>query len=220
MIKAAIFDMDSLLIDSEPLWSAAEYSVFSSLGVTVSPHLAALTATMTTRDATQFWYQQAPWTGTSLDAAENAVLSKMQSFIRHQGQAMAWVISSLEFLKQKGVAIGLATNSPYALIDTVLNTLGIAHYFHAASSAEHESQGKPSPDVYVSTARRLSQPPEHCVAFEDSYSGLQAASNACMKTVAVPAPAEFGQAQFALSDLSLRSLCEFGEAEWLHLQSL
>lgn len=220
MIKAAIFDMDGLLIDSEPLWSAAEHEVFSSLGVAVTPSLAAITATMTTRDATQFWYQQQPWTGVSLKAAEDAVLTKMQKCIRHQGKAMVGVKNSLEFLAQKGVAIGLATNSPHALIDTVLNALGIAHYFQAVSSAEHEPQGKPAPDVYLSTARKLLQPPEQCLAFEDSYSGLQAAASARMKTVAIPAPTEFGQSQFALSDLSLRSLSDFGETQWLHLQAL
>ena len=72
MITAAIFDMDGLLFDSEPLWQEAEYQVFSRLGVKVTPELSAITAAMTTKEVTEFWYQQHPWQGDSLASVEQA----------------------------------------------------------------------------------------------------------------------------------------------------
>ena len=61
MIQAAIFDMDGLLIDSEPFWQLAEREIFSSVGVQVTDELAEQTATMTTREVTEFWFNLNPW---------------------------------------------------------------------------------------------------------------------------------------------------------------
>ena len=208
-VQAAIFDMDGLLIDSEPLWQQAEQQVFSSLGAKVSPELAAKTAAMTTRDVTRFWYRHFPWRGTSLEQVELAVIDRVEALMIETGTAMDGVVEVLQWCQKQQFKIGLSTNSPARLIPVVLNKLGIADYFHAVSSAEHEAQGKPHPAVYLSTAKKLKVAPEHCIAFEDSYSGLLAAKKANMQTVVVPASAEFMDEKFALSGLKLRSLLAF-----------
>lgn len=214
---AAIFDMDGLLIDSEPFWKEAEKEVFSSVGVQVSEQLTNKTATMTTREATEFWFSLYPWTGKSLDEVEHAVVDKVETLILERGAELAGVTSLLNFLKEKGFKIGLSTNSPYRLVPVILKKLGIHHYFDAISSADDVLKGKPAPDVYLVTLRKLDIDAKKCIAFEDSFSGLIAAKNAKLKTIVVPHAEVYDQSKFDTSDLKLRSLTEF---DGKHLKTL
>jgi len=66
MFEAAIFDVDGLLIDSEPFWREAEKEVFASVGITVTEELALHTCKMTTKEATEFWYNFKPWQNKTL----------------------------------------------------------------------------------------------------------------------------------------------------------
>ena len=81
MMQAVIFDMDGTLIDSEPMWKEAEKQVFSSIGVNVSEELSAKTASMTTREVTEFWHSYFPWTGKSLEQVENEVIDRVATLI-------------------------------------------------------------------------------------------------------------------------------------------
>jgi len=209
MIKAAIFDMDGLLIDSEPLWKEAEYQVFSSVGVKVTPALSALTAAMTTREVTEFWYQQNPWLGDSLDEIEHAVIDRVEVLIKAKPLAKKGVKHILEFCREKGLKMGLSTNSPYQLIPVILESLEISHYFDAITSSEQVKKGKPWPDVYLKTAQKLNVSPNECMVFEDSVSGLKAALAANMQTVVIPESDHFDRPEFDLSGLKLKSLSDF-----------
>lgn len=209
MITAAIFDMDGLLIDSEPLWKEAEHHVFSSVGVKVTPALSALTAAMTTREVTEFWYQRNPWLGHSLDEIEQAVIDQVEWLIKAKPVAKEGVKYILEFCREKGLKIGLSTNSPYQLIPVILETLEIGHYFDAITSSQQVQNGKPWPDVYLTTAQKLNVLAMDCMVFEDSVSGLNAALAANMKTVVIPESDHFDKSGFDLSDLKLKSLSDF-----------
>lgn len=217
MFKAVIFDMDGLLINSEPFWKDAEKEVFGSVGVHVTEEHAFHTSQMTTRQATDYWYNLQPWPGKSLGEIEQAVIKKVGQLIDTAGTMMPGVKEILEFFKQKNYPIGLATNSPDVLITKVLHKLGIAHYFDATSSSDAEARGKPSPDVYITTARKLAVDPVHCIAFEDSASGIRAALAAGMKAVAVPALAQFHDPAFGIADVKISCLTCFSEH---HLQLL
>lgn len=210
-MQAVIFDMDGLLIDSEPMWKMAEQNVFSSVGVKVSKELSAQTASMTTQEVTQFWYQQFPWTSKSLQQVEQDVVDLVKKLISAQGKEMAGVTETLRLFQEKGFKIGLSTNAPARLIPVVLNTLDIADYFHATSSSEHEAEGKPHPAVYLSTIKKLNVNPEQCIAFEDSASGIAAARAANLKVVAVPPKMDFDHPKFDSSHLKVRSLSDFNE---------
>lgn len=209
MIQAVIFDMDGTLIDSEPMWKEAEEQVFSSVGVDVNEELSAKTASMTTDEVTRFWYSHCPWTGKSLEQVENEVVECVESLISEKGVAMEGVNEILELFHKNNLKIGLSTNSPHRLIPVVLKKLGIADYFQAISSSEHEEKGKPHPAVYLSTVKKLQVSPEKCIAFEDSLSGILAAQEANIKTVAVPASFEYSHSKFDISHLKLESLSAF-----------
>ncbi|UGU16301.1 hexitol phosphatase HxpB [Sinomicrobium kalidii] len=214
---AVIFDMDGVLIDSEPAWKKAEYEVFTSVGVHVAPELSEITATMTTAEVTRFWYEQNPWSDKSLDELENEVVDRVGRFILEEGTPMTGIQEVLELFRERNFRIGLSTNSPSRLIPLVLEKAGIAPYFDAVSSSEHETHGKPHPAVYLTTAKKLGTPPEKCIVFEDSVHGLMSAKNAGMKTIAVPSGAEFHLDGFDIADLKLRQLSDFNEQ---HLISL
>lgn len=217
MIEAVIFDMDGILIDSEPMWKEAEKHVFSSVGVDVKEELSIHTASMTTREVTQFWHGHYPWTGKNLEQVETEVVDYVATLIAEKGMQMEGVKEILDFFQNKKLKIGLSTNSPARLIAIVLNKLNIADYFNAISSSEHEEKGKPHPAVYLSTARKLKVDPSRCIAFEDSLSGILAAKKANIKVVAVPENIAFTDNKFEISHMKIRRLSDFTNS---HLEKI
>lgn len=217
MIQAVIFDMDGTLIDSEPLWKEAEEEIFSSLGVKVCEKLSAKTASMTTREVTEFWFSHFPWVGKSLEQVENEVIDRVATLITEKGESLDGVKEILDFFHQKSLRIGLATNAPARLIPVVLNKLGISQYFHCTCSSEYEIQGKPHPAVYLTTAKKLKVNPSQCIAFEDSLSGIISARQANLKTVVVPHQSEFTNKKYNLSHLKISRLTDFDDS---HIETL
>lgn len=213
MINTVIFDMDGVIIDSEPLWQKAEKVVFSSLGVPVSEELSQLTATMTTKEVTKFWYALHPWSDKSLDEAENEVVNLVERLIVSEGQPIKGIKDLLSFFKEKEYKIGLATNSPFRLIAGILDKADVTNYFDAISSAEDELHGKPNPAVYLSTAQKLNASPHSCLVFEDSVSGIKAAKAAEMTAVAMVSPEEKNDSKFNIADLIIESFDEFTNEE-------
>ncbi|WP_166923060.1 hexitol phosphatase HxpB [Flavobacterium poyangense] len=183
-IKAVIFDMDGVLIDSEPLWQRAEFEVFSSLGVTVTKEMAILTKTMTTAEVAKFWHEKFPWTASTLEATEQQVVAKVTELIIKEGLVISGIKTYIETLKSEGFKIGLATNSPASIIPVVLDKLNITHLFDCVSSSEDEKNGKPDPAVYLTTSKKLGIAPVNCIAIEDSFSGIKAAKSAGMLAIA------------------------------------
>ncbi|WP_276483090.1 hexitol phosphatase HxpB [Paraflavitalea pollutisoli] len=217
MLEAVLFDMDGLLIDSEPFWKDAEKEVFGAVGVDVTPELALQTCQMTTKEVTAFWYRHQPWPQKGLDEIELAVINRVAELIEAGGNQLPGVVAILQLISKAGYKIGLATNAPLALVPTVLRRLAIEHYFHSTSSAELEENGKPAPDVYLTAARKLQVSPAHCLVFEDSTSGVLAAKAAGMKVIAVPAKQQYDDPGFAIADLKLPSLEVFSEEHILQL---
>ncbi|SIT13600.1 sugar-phosphatase [Thalassolituus maritimus] len=208
-MNAVIFDMDGLLIDSEPFWTKAERMVFSSVGVDLSDSLCEKTASMTTREVTEFWYELFPWKQKSIEAVENDVIDCVDELIKKDGRPMAGVMELLDDFHKKQYRIGLSTNSPFRLIASVMEKLDIGHYFHSISSSEHVESGKPDPAVYLSTLTKLQVDASKCIAFEDSVSGVLAAKSAGIKAVVVPPRHDFDNPKYEVADIKLRSLSEF-----------
>lgn len=182
-IDAVIFDMDGVIVDTESIWKRAEKETFSSVGVKITDRLSKITENLTTKEVTKFWFDRYPWQHKSLKEVENDVICMVEQLIIKEGKAICGIEELLNNLKNKNIKIALATNSPVRLIPIILEKLALTDYFEVTCSAEDELEGKPSPEVYISAARKLNIPPENCLAIEDSFSGLLSAKKAGMKTV-------------------------------------
>lgn len=212
---AAIFDMDGLLIDSEPLWHRAEIAVFATVGIPLTPEQCRETTGIRIDEVVRIRYRQQPWHNKSLQHVEAEIMAEVQRLACTEGQALPGVHDVLAELSRRGVRIALASASPLSMITAILAHLGIANYFAAICSAADEEHGKPHPAVYLSTARLLDVAPDTCVAFEDSIPGVMSAKAAGMTVIAIPDLHHFARTEFAVAALKLPSLTAFLHSDFM-----
>ncbi len=212
-LNTVIFDMDGLLIDSEPCWQEAGMETLLQFNVTLTPVQYHHTTGLRTREWLDYWFSHFGIDKGTIPAAEAALHQNVIEKIRTKADALPGVKEVLEFFKAKNFHIGLATSSPLALVNVVTDKLGIGNYFETIASAEHLPYGKPHPQVYMDCMQALSANPLHCIAFEDSFNGLIAAKAARMKCVSIPVATQYDLPKWGAADLKLHSLLEFGEAQ-------
>jgi len=208
-MRAAIFDMDGVLIDSEPLWRRAEEEVFGSVGIALTKEMCLGTMGLRLDEVVAYWYQRVHWTGKSLQQVEEEVLSAMHTLISEEGKALRGVHETLERLQGADLMLAIASSSPFSLIEAVVNKLEIRDFFQTLCSADEDEFGKPDPAVYLRTADRLAVDPGECLVFEDSLLGVRSAKSAGMTVVAVPAADQYDDLRFNEADFKVRSLPEF-----------
>lgn len=208
-MKAAIFDMDGLLIDSEPLWQDAEIAVFGELGVPLTRSMCRETMGFRIDHVVRHWYEQYPWRGPTLEDVVEKIVVAVGELMQQRGAPMPGVIDTIEDLRAAGYKLAVASSSPMRLIRLALQQIGIIGRFDVLHSAESEPQGKPHPAVYSSTMARLGVEPRHCIAFEDSVAGVRSAKGAGAFVIAVPDQSERSNPGFAASDAVLESLADF-----------
>lgn len=208
MIKAVIFDMDGLLLDSEDCWQQAEYAVFSALGVPLT--LADTTATVGLRCdyVVQHWYSRFPWQGPSPAEVADDIINRVISLFRKHGKLLSGAREALEHCQQLQIPIALATSSNHRMMLAALEHFALADFFQATCSAEFLPFAKPHPQVYLNAAAALQVLPEHCLALEDSVTGTIAAKAARMTCVAVPDARHRDDTRYTIADHQLASLLE------------
>lgn len=210
MSRAVIFDMDGVLIDSEPLWWRAGVEALCTVNVLLGDHHFGETLGLRTDVALTHWYKRYPWTGKSLQQIAQEVKDRVLRLIGEEGQALPGVLGLLRFLSQQHIPMGLCPSSPYEVIHAVLDRLGVWQHFQVVHSAEDEPLGKPHPGAYLSCAARLGVPASQCIALEDSLVGAVSAKAACMKVIAVVHGIR--STVFDFCDVRLDSLTEFTPA--------
>ena len=207
-IEVVIYDMDGLLIDSEPFWRQVEIKVFNSVGLSLTEAECMETAGYRFDEVVEHWWNKYPWHGKTKEQIHDEVIDEMENAITHHAEAMKGAHASLDFFKSQGLRIALASSSAMRLIKATVKKLDIENYFELLVSAEHESYGKPHPAVFLRTAETLNVRPEKCLVLEDSFFGLLAAKSAKMKCIVVPDPGNFEDKRFAIADWKLNSLEE------------
>jgi HAD superfamily hydrolase (TIGR01509 family) len=218
MVKAVIYDMDGLIIDSEPLWQEAEISVFKSVKVNLSKEDCMKVMGMRTDEVVDYWFRRFPWDGPSRTEISSAIISDLIVLIKEKGKLMEGVKESLAFVRSKGVTTSLASSSSYEIINTVLEKFGLIKEFEVIYSAQEEEYGKPHPAVYISAAKRLNIAPVECLAIEDSFNGVLAAKAAKMKCIAVPYEGVRHDRRFAIADVTLDSLMQINSDVWRRVE--
>ncbi|TAD85981.1 MAG: hexitol phosphatase HxpB [Bacteroidetes bacterium] len=205
-ISAIIFDMDGLLIDSEPVWEAAGKSVLAGYGHQLSSAQYASSTGLRTAEWLMHWFTYFGISNMHLAEAEATIVNEVIKAIEPNPIPMPGVNHVLQYAIQKGYSIGVATSSPMRLAQVAIKGLGIGHYIQAVASAEHLIYGKPHPEVYLNCANMLGVLPEACLCFEDSFNGMIAAKAAKMRCVVVPAKTQLKSSVWGAADLKISSL--------------
>jgi HAD superfamily hydrolase (TIGR01509 family) len=207
-IKAVIFDMDGVLIDSEPLWRTAMVKGFKQFGMTVTEEECKTTMGRRINEVVNYWVNIHSVNPLKSPEIEKTIIEVLLNLIEKEGEAIAGVIDLLNFCKSKHLKIGLATSSSELLMQTVLNKLQIKNHFNSVVSAQNLKYGKPNPEVFLICAENLGVNPTECVVIEDSINGAIAAKAAQMHLIVVPDANSLNPEKFSIADYNLDNMNE------------
>jgi sugar-phosphatase len=207
-LRAVIYDLDGLLIDSEPCWEQAEMEVLRSVGVPLTPERCHETTGLRLDEAVAYWAARHPWTGVSLEEVVRRILQRVLALLAERAPLKRGVRESLDVVRQAGLRVALASSSPLVLVEGALERVGLRGVFEQVVSAEGERFGKPHPGVYLTAAARLGVSPASCLALEDSVNGVLAATSAGMRCIAVPERWPVLDPRFSSANAVVRSLLD------------
>ncbi|CBG88092.1 hexitol phosphatase HxpB [Citrobacter rodentium] len=208
-ILAAIFDMDGLLINSEPLWDRAELDVLASVGVDITRrHELPDTLGLRIDMVVELWFARQPWNGPGREEVTQRIIARAISLVEETRPLLPGVKEAVALCKEQGLLVGLASASPLHMLEKVLTMFDLRDSFDALASAENLPYSKPHPQVYLDCAAKLGVDPLTCVALEDSVNGMVASKAARMRSIVVPAKEDQHDPRFALANVKLTSLSE------------
>ena len=211
-LQAVIFDVDGVLIDTEPVWRRVETEVFGSLGLHLSEAQCRETMGVRIDEVVDLWYSRQPWVGPSRRAVADSIVAGVADEVRRSATAIDGALDAIAVVRRAGLACAVASSSPLALIEAVMAALRITGAVDAVCSAEREAHGKPAPDVYLRAASVLGVAPSSCLAVEDSINGVLSARAAGMRCVVVPDADTATDPRIELAALRLTSLRDFDDA--------
>ena len=171
-LDTVIFDLDGLLIDSEPLWLEAGTEVMANYGKKLTAAQYETTVGLRTKEWIEHWFRFFSIPNHTTDAAVGQILSLVEEKIKQKGTALPGVEYIFQYFTAKHFKIGLATSSPMQLANVVVDKLGIRKYLQVVTSAEKLPFGKPHPQVYMECAEALGSHTSACLCFEDSFNGM------------------------------------------------
>jgi HAD superfamily hydrolase (TIGR01509 family) len=184
MVQAVIFDLDGVLIDSEPVWEQIRRTYVDEAGGRWLPDAQQRLMGMSTAEWSAYLASELH-VGRPAGTIAREVVERMSQAYAADLPLLPGAVDVVRRMADRW-PLGLASSSPRALVDEVLRDASLTEAFRATRSTEEESRGKPAPDVYRSVATALGADPRHCVAVEDSSNGLRSAGAAGMIVVAVP----------------------------------
>lgn len=185
MIKAVIFDMDGVISDTLPLHSEAESQALACFGIKMTPQ-EIIDEFNAIPDRIMFETILSRHKST---ADINIVIAKkweiMKKLAENNIRPIKGVIDLITTLNNNHLALGVASSTSPYFINLVLTTLHIKNYFKAVTSTEEVQNGKPNPDIFLLTAKKICVQPSECIVIEDATNGIRAAKAASMKCIAI-----------------------------------
>lgn len=220
LIKAVIFDMDGVIIDSEPLWEKSESIMLKQKGFGSNENYRKeyrkKIMGLNQKDSVKLLKETF-----GLDESPEEILrTRLKILLELYEKELSLADGVPELLetlsREKHIKMALASGSPMKVIEFVLEKFSLSGTFKVKVSGECVENGKPHPDIYLETARRLEVSPEECVAIEDSINGIVSAKEAGMHCIAVPdpriAPEDYPQADIfrkSVSEIHLEDIKSF-----------
>ncbi|HDO1316713.1 hexitol phosphatase HxpB [Aeromonas veronii] len=212
-----IFDMDGVLVDSEPVWMAVEQDIYlKQYGVQLTSDDFIDSAGIRVDNLLATHHQRYSLPMEDVPQRAIDVVTEVGRRIQSSPIPMPGIFELLETIKQHGLPMVVASSSPQKQIARVLEALNITHYFSHQVSAEGLVNGKPHPAVFLLAAEKLGLPPEQCIVIEDAINGIVAAKAAEMKLIVMPDPEQRSDLRFALADAKVDSLNQV----WQHIEKL
>ena len=183
MITSVLFDMDGVLVDSQPMHYDADIETMKNFGVKIQVSDVEKYAGTTNPDRYARFKEEYHMTASVEEMVAFREKCIMEFVYKYPLEAIDGVRSLLESVKKAGLKTAVASSSSYDFIYAVLDRLNIREFFDLVISGEDMKQGKPAPDIFLKTAGALNSTPEECVVVEDSGNGVLAANRAGMKVI-------------------------------------
>lgn len=210
--KAIIFDMDGLLVDSEPVWHGVEIELIESAGYSYSKELRDMGVGMRVEEFAAILQRHYPKLGDSPAAIEAAITEGMLNLPPGRIKAMPGADELVKYAAELGIPRAIASSSSQRIIEHFVGLMGWSELIPQRYSADFVQRGKPAPDIYLHAARQIGIAPEYCLALEDSRLGTQAALAANMTCYTVPDLSHSSVSDFAdVNDKIYASLQEILE---------
>ena len=208
-LRAAIFDMDGLLVDTERLWHQAEFEILGDLGVPFDHDAGRKSKGMRVDEVVAMHHGDSPWPSPSQEDVVAQILDRVGELAEQVGNLLPGVLSTFQLFDDLKIPKVLASSTPHRLIRRILEHFDLSERFETISSAEDEPYGKPNPGVFLTAAKTIGVVPTACVVFEDAPAGVLAAKAARMTCVAVPDPTDREHRFMGIADLVLPTLEHF-----------
>ena len=209
MLKAVIFDMDGVIIDSEPTHMKLENETYKKLGIEVTgdEHLSFVGATSNYMWETLKNKYKLSQTLEELIEYERNKYFKYLNSDECEITLIEGVKELIEDLHENGVKLAIASSSPLNVIEAIAKKFQIEEYFEVFVTGDYVKKSKPEPDIFIFASEKLGVSPENCVVIEDSNNGVRAAKKAGMKCVGINSDVE-GRQDISMADLVINSFKE------------
>lgn len=212
--RAVIFDMDGLIVDSEPFWRRVESDAFDAIGADIRPFLGhGRTMGMRVDEAVRVLLGLCSLEDVDAEKLSEHIVAGVVDAITNEATLMPGVHEALALCERHNLRIALASGSTPPVITAVLERFDLTDTFAVVHSAIDDLLGKPHPAIFLRTATELGCDPTACVVLEDSLNGCIAGKAANMSVIAIPHANDFGDPRFQIADLRLRSLFELADPE-------
>lgn len=209
MLESVIFDMDGVIIDSEPLHDKKNQVLYKELGIEVPLELQySFTGTSHIRK----WTTLKKMFGLSQDIDELIAMDRDMGYEytkRNIGfmKPIDGIKSLIEDLRMNDIKLAVASSSPMDMIQMVLSSFKLESYFDKLVTADYVKKSKPEPDIFLYAAKQLGTDPADCIVIEDSGNGVRAAKKAGMKCIGYR-NINSGKQDLSMADMVVDSLME------------
>lgn len=187
MIEAILFDMDGVIADSETMWNEIDGAMLAECGATYKGEHKEHVLGKSFQLALQFYKETFGLSQTIEHLNERRTIIATDYYAT-KIDIYPDVLPVMEFLRETGLPLVVATSSVGALIRPFLERHKLAPYFKAVITGEEVTRGKPYPDIYLKAADRAGAAPEKCLVVEDALAGVQAGKSAGAIVAAIPDP--------------------------------
>lgn len=207
MKKAFIFDMDGVIIDSEPIHFDIDVKTMKYLGINISPQELERFVGMTNPDMWRILKQEYNISMPIEEIIDVQLSSKIKVVRELELAPIDGIVELILELKKLDMKLGIASSSPRIFINEVLKKFQIEAYFECVVSGEEVTNGKPAPDIYLEAARQLNVNANECIVLEDSRNGIKAAKAASMRCIGFINP-NSGDQDLSLADVIVSTIRE------------